>query len=158
MDSYVRKCCNISTWKVEPAVIQTAGSFFLSPRGEKTFPPAIENRPIWMSNFRMNIFINMYHGLVLSRLLPSCKLHKGNNIFSSSAFLLSFLVFSRRFSLFFVILRINRTVRDCDKLLKLDYWITQTVHVIPRSSRCCGESICARALDRPAVSWKCTMV
>ena len=47
MDSYVPKCCNISTWKVEPRPLSKQPvAFPLRSRGEKkTFPPAIENRP-----------------------------------------------------------------------------------------------------------------
>lgn len=58
-----------------------------------------------------------------------------------------FFIFSFLFSFFrfFVIARIKWTARNCDKLLKLDYWITQTVHIIPRSFRS-GESIRARTL------------
>lgn len=67
MDSYVPKCCNISEGKSRASRYPNSGQLFPSTR-EKTFPPAIENRPIWMSNFRMNIFINMYRELMLSRL------------------------------------------------------------------------------------------
>lgn len=104
--TYISKCCNISPVESRPLSEQRFP--FTSAWKEKKSFPATENCPIWMSNFRLNIFINMYR---TDRACPGfCRVQLRR-------------LRQREWNSFFIGNKVIRAVAD--KLLKPDYWITE---------------------------------